>query len=261
MKTINDIIQAIENFAPLELQEQWDNSGVQVGYELDGGCSGVVLAVDVCEQALDLAVSSGANMVVTHHPITIAGVKNFTMETSHGKIIRKAIENNITVYSTHTPLDSCSGGLSDHLCEGLGVANTRPLVPNSTYPELGIGRVGELENDISIEEFAGVVKNNLGLSSVRFLNTGGHTVRRVAVCSGSGGGLLDAVKASGADTYICSDLKYHTFQEMAETGIALIEIDHYQSEFCATKILNSLLSEKFANFTPQTLNLNPTKYI
>lgn len=128
---INFIIVALENFAPLSLQEKWDNSGLQIGLppEAEGTCTGVLLCVDVTPEIVAEAVSRGCNLVVSHHPLIFKGLKSLTGSNVAERAAAAAIRAGVAVYSTHTPLDSTRGGISYEMADRLGATVTGCLVP------------------------------------------------------------------------------------------------------------------------------------
>ncbi len=260
MPRISEIIATIEELAPLSLQEVWDNCGVQVGYNLDAECSGALLCLDVTLESVELAIESGLNLLISHHPLTIEGVRNFTNSSEVGRIIQRAIASGITIYSAHTSLDSCSGGLNDFLASALSLSSIEVLEPAPTCPEVGLGRIGTLVEECSAEELAQRVKSVLSAPAVKF-SDGGRAIRRVALCSGSGGSLIPRVKALGVDAYICSDLKYHNFADMAVSGITLVDVGHFESEICAIDIFESEISKKFPTFALLKHPLNCIKHL
>lgn len=260
MVQIKDVIGLIETYAPLSLQERWDNSGIQIGYNLEDECRGVVVSLDVTLEAVEMAAQKGCNLVVCHHPLTISGVKTFTPESEFGKILALAVHSGIVVYSAHTSLDSCRGGLNDYLASLFGLNEVEVLVPSLKDEGAGLGRVGVLPEAVSVEQLAAMVKERLGADSVRYASSGG-TILRVALCSGSGGSLIDSAVSSGADAYICSDLKYHNFTEMASRGLAIVDVGHFESEICAIDIFERIISEKFTTFAVLKCRNNTIHYI
>ncbi len=256
MPKINEIIEAIEDFAPPTLQEKWDNCGVQIGYELERECSGALLALDVTMAALREALKVGANLIITHHPMLIEGVRNFTDLTEKGRIIRESIANGIVIYSAHTSLDSCKGGLNDYLAKLLELQQIKVLEPIDGCSNEGLGRVGELNSSITPNELAKKLKRILNLSSIRY-SEGGKEIRTIALCSGGGSSMLDSAKRAGVDAYLCGDLKYHNFEDMATFGISLFDIGHFESEIFAIEIFRSIISKKFTTFAPHNFYYNP----
>ena len=126
--TVGDITGAIEEYAPLWLQESWDNAGLQVG-EAGQEASGVLLCVDVTEAVVDEAVEQGVNLIVSHHPLLFKGLKRITGRTATERIVAKALKNGIAIYSAHTNLDSALGGVSWVTGQMVGLTDMHTLVP------------------------------------------------------------------------------------------------------------------------------------
>lgn len=236
---IAEIIATIENFAPISLQEDWDNSGLQIG-ELDSDVSGVVLTLDVTQAAVDKAKEVGANLIISHHPLLFDGVKTITSSTVIGRLILSAIGANISIYSCHTPLDACKGGINDRIAAMLGLSNIKVL--GNLEAQVGIGRVGELAAPMSAEKFAAMLRQKFALPHIRS-TASVKSVKKVAICSGSGGSLINIAIESGADCYICGDLKYHNFGD-ANNTITVMDIGHAESEKCAVDIFMEILTAK-----------------
>ncbi len=125
---INEIIAAIEAYAPRDFQETWDNSGVQVGTTA-GECTGVLLCVDVTPRVVDEAVALGANLIISHHPLIFKGIKHLTGATPVEASIMNAIAAGVTIYSSHTAMDNTPGGVSYEMAQRLGVTVTSALSP------------------------------------------------------------------------------------------------------------------------------------
>lgn len=128
---IRDIISVIEDFAPLALQESWDNSGLQCG-DASADCTGVMLCMDVTPDVIEEAFRKGCNLVVSHHPMIFRGIKRVTGATVAERCLLAAIRLGVAVYSSHTALDSAEGGVSYALAAALGVRVRRVLKPAGT---------------------------------------------------------------------------------------------------------------------------------
>ena len=104
---LSHIIAALEEYAPLSLQEKWDNSGLQVGLprESDGECTGALLCLDVTPDIISEAVRRGCNLVVSHHPLIFKGLKSLIGRTVAERTVAEAIRAGVAVYSSHTALD------------------------------------------------------------------------------------------------------------------------------------------------------------
>ena len=127
MKT-RDIVNIIESFADPGIQESWDNSGLIIG-DPGSEVSGVLLCLDVTEAILDEAIEIGYNMIVSHHPPVFSGLKRFSGRDPVGRLVTKAIKNDLIIYSAHTNLDQVQDGVSGRIASKLGLVDTKILVP------------------------------------------------------------------------------------------------------------------------------------
>lgn len=127
---ISDITSAIEEYAPLSLQESYDNSGMQVG-DKRREATGALLCVDVTEDIIDEAIDNGINLIISHHPLIFKGVKSITGSTGIERCIIKAISSDIAIYSAHTNMDNADRGVSYRMAEKLGLENITTLAPVS----------------------------------------------------------------------------------------------------------------------------------
>ena len=125
---IKEIVSALERFAPLPLQDGFDNAGLQIGLT-DAETTGALLCLDVTEAVLDEAISLGCNLVISHHPLLFKGYKSITGKDYVERCILKAIKNDIVIYSAHTNLDNAPGGVNFKIAEKIGLKNVRVLEP------------------------------------------------------------------------------------------------------------------------------------
>ena len=125
---IKEIVSALERFAPLPLQDGFDNAGLQIGLT-DAEATGALLCLDVTEAVLDEAIALGYNLVIAHHPLLFKGYKSITGRDYVERCILKAIKNDIVVYTAHTNLDNAWGGVNFKMAEKLGLKNLRVLEP------------------------------------------------------------------------------------------------------------------------------------
>ena len=128
---ISEITGAIEKYAPLWLQEEWDNAGLQVG-DTDREATGAVLCVDATEAIVDEAIDRGVNLVISHHPLLFRGLKRITGRTATERIVAKALKHDIAIYSAHTNMDSAPGGVSWATGRRAGLTAMRTLVPQQS---------------------------------------------------------------------------------------------------------------------------------
>ena len=125
---IKQIVSALERFAPLPLQDGFDNAGLQIGLT-EAEATGALLCLDVTEAVLDEAIALGYNLVISHHPLIFKGYKSITGKDYLERCILKAIKNDIVIYSAHTNLDNAQGGVNYKIAEKIGLKNLKVLEP------------------------------------------------------------------------------------------------------------------------------------
>ena len=248
---IFDVCSEIENYAPLNLAEDFDNVGLIVGNG-DDDVTGVLLTLDVDMAVAREAKALGANLIVSHHPLIFEPVKKINNDTPAGRLLLFLIENRIAVYSAHTNLDSVKGGLNDVLAGLAGLLECVPLTGDDA--ENGLGRIGNAEEGTTVYEIAERLKKVFGLPYIRFTGDGQKNARRVALCTGSGGSLISEAIESGADVYITGDMKYHSVREAVDLGIDIIELGHYDSEIAATRLFEKILAPLVQTYVTKVNN-------
>lgn len=128
--SLNEIITALEAEVHPGLQESWDNTGRQICAQPESDpCSGVMVCVDVTDAVIDEAISTGCNLIISHHPLIFRPLKRLTGATPAERMSIRLIQSGISVYSAHTSLDNASAGVSHYLAEALGLINITPLAP------------------------------------------------------------------------------------------------------------------------------------
>ena len=255
---VKDIIKVIEYFAPLSIQENWDNSGLCVGSPEDEVTS-VLLALDCTEALVDEAVGCGADMIITHHPLIFSGLKKISPEDQVGAAVIKAVRHGIAVYAAHTSADKVLSGVSGAMAAKLGLANVQVL--DEDGDGTGLGVVGDLPQPLAAEQAVALVKEKFALKVMKTSRPLDGLVTRVAMCGGSGGSLIGAARKAGAQLYISGDISYHNF--FTPDGFMIMDIGHYESEIEIVNILFSLIRKNFPTFAvriTQNINSNPIYY-
>ena len=259
---LRDITGALEAFAPLSLQDGFDNAGLQIGLTEDVDTTGVLLCLDVTEAVVDEAISKGCNVVVSHHPLLFHPCKSITGADYIQRTIMKAIRGGVAIYSAHTNLDNAQGGVNNKMAEKLGLRETSVLQPKADNIETGAGLVGTLPSPINQELFIQQVKATFHVDCVRYNRWAGTKVSRVALCGGAGAFLIpDAIKAH-ADVFITGEIGYHRFFGY-ENDILLMEIGHYESEQYTREITRKILSSQFPQLRiiDTETDTNPIRYL
>ena len=255
---VKDIIRVIEEFAPLSLQEGWDNSGLCIGSPEDV-VSSVLLGLDCTPELVDEAIACGADMIVTHHPLIFSGLKKISPDNPVGEAVIKAIKAGISIYAAHTSADKVIAGVSGAMAARLGLEDVQIL--DEDGEGTGLGVVGNLPEPLSAEEAVKLVKKCFGLKAMRASKPVDGKISRVAMCGGSGGSLIGTAMKSGAQLYISGDISYHNF--FTREGFMIMDIGHYESEIEIVDILFSLIKKKFPTFAVRlTRNIysNPIFY-
>lgn len=126
--TVKEITQYLEEIAPLNYQESYDNAGLIVG-SLDKEVSKALISLDCTEEIVDEAIANHCDIIISHHPIVFKGLKKFNGNNYVERVIIKAIENKIAIYAIHTNLDSVLNGVNGKICEKIGLKNCKILVP------------------------------------------------------------------------------------------------------------------------------------
>lgn len=234
MAKISSVIKQMESLAPLDLQEEWDNSGWQIKLENDE-LTKVMLALSPTLDVVEQAIEFGCNLIITHHPLFFSEMKTIVSDSIQNKVAIQAIKNDIQIYSAHTNLDKAQGGINDLIAKLLGLTNVRD--------EFGLVRVGEIDQT-EINNFVHKVKIVLNCKEVRLINPMGldinkeQEIKTVAICSGSGG---DFVNKVDADLFITGDIKYHTAIEVQDK--AVLDAGHFETERIVLPYLEDYLSE------------------
>ena len=265
MATIADVVRVIESFAPVEIQENWDNCGLCAGSP-DAELPGVLVGFDCPRARIDAAVECGANMVVTHHPLIFHGLKKVDEADPVGDALIRAIRAGVAVYCAHTSADKAPGGVSWAIARRLGLENVSVLdydaAVSSEGFSCGLGIIGDFPEALSSDRAIEKVKEAFGLPYVRCSRPSDGLIRRVAACGGAGSSLVDRARAAGAQLYLCGDVSYHHF--FTPEGFMVMDIGHYESEIDIVSILFSLIQKNFPTFAgriAQKSNNNPVFYL
>ena len=227
MTTVKDFFEYLNTLAPLETQEEWDNSGMLVG-DMNAEVKAVAVALDIDLNAVEAAKAVGANLIVSHHPVIFSAMKNFTK----GSVAFELASNSVNAICMHTPLDIADGGTNDALLDLLGFRAYKKENP--------ILRFADIE-ETTAEALASHIAKALG-TKARYADSG-KPVRRVAICTGGGASLMH--EAGDVDAYITGDAKHNDFLDALDNGITLIAAGHYETEYPVIPVLARKLKEKF----------------
>ena len=229
---VRDVVAVVEAAYPPHLAADWDAIGLVCG-DPDAEVRRIVLAVDPVSAVVDEAIGIDADLVLTHHPLLLSGVHSVAAVDAKGSVVHRLISHGIALLTAHTNADHATPGVSDALAAALGVRALRPLAPLPGAPNVGTGRIGDLAEAVTLEQFADHVATVLPPTNhgVRVAGDPQASLRTVAVCGGSGDSLL-AEAAGIADVYVTSDLRHHrVLDHRADGGCPVIDIAHWAGEW------------------------------
>jgi dinuclear metal center YbgI/SA1388 family protein len=259
---VKEVLNALERFAPLPLQEDWDNAGLQLGLT-EAEVSGALLCLDVSEKIVDEAISKGCNLIVSHHPLLFRGLKQIVSADDVQRSVVKAIKHDIAIISMHTNMDNARGGVNFKIAERLGLQNVGFFAQkNVAGIDCGSGVIGHLDEAMGSYDFIMNVKRTFGVECAMCNELLQRPVRRVAICGGAGDFMLGEAVREGADAFITGEMHYHVFAGH-EQQIQICVIGHYQSEQFTAEIFRDIMDRECAGVRTivAETNTNPIVYV
>ena len=259
---IKQVLSALEQFAPLPLQESWDTAGLQIGLT-EAEVSGALLCLDVTEAIIDEALRRGCNVVVSHHPLLFRGLKQVSGADDVQRAVMKAIKHDVCVVSMHTNMDNAPGGVNFKIAERLGLSDVRFFATKSVDGiECGSGVIGELPEAMAAADFVTLVKRRMEAACAMCNQLLQRPVKRVAICGGAGDFLLDDAVRAGADAFITGEMHYHQYFGH-EQQLQICVIGHYESEHFTTEVFRDIIQREcpgVKTLVAET-NTNPIMYL
>lgn len=250
MVTVKNIFDFIDSFAPFESQSNWDNSGLLVG-DKSKEVNRIVVCLDLTNDTINKAISAGADLIFSHHPVIFHPIKS----VCKGDYVYKLIQNNISVISAHTNLDLANGGVCDVLSNVIGLSDIKPLEETG---ELSFIRIGKISS-FTPQKFAKHVASSLE-TTVR-LASANKTINNVAVCGGSGCSFIPELLEYDIDAFVTGDAKHNDFIDAADNGLTLIAAGHYETENPTMPLLAKLLQKNFKEIEVHYISSEPVEYI
>lgn len=240
MTQLKTILEALEQIAPLSLQEGWDNCGMQI----DTGKKDVekiLVCLEITSAVLDEAQKLGADMIITHHPLYFRPISRIDSCSPVGKYTIRLIQSNISVYAAHTCFDKVQGGNNTKLCALLGIPHPEPLFTGPGREDY-VAYIAMLPEEKPAYAVADELKNVLEIPGGVLRCSGNlkKTVRKIAVCTGAGADFMSAAEEVGCDLLITGDVRYHEARDAEEKGFVLLDAGHFWTE----KIFSSNMAEQ-----------------
>ena len=229
----SDIYSYIDLIAPFDTCESWDKSGFIAG-DPESIVTNAVVCLDPSITNIKKAAETGAELLITHHPI----IWDPLTKVLPGSPVYELIRSGMSVICAHTNWDDAFGGVADTLCDILGIYDVGTVVPC-----LRAGKTDECDARALAQHVSDVLK-----APVKAAFTDQKKCSKVAVCPGGGASLIPDALAAGADVFITGDAKHNDFIDAVANGISLIAAGHFETEDPAAKVLCDRLSKQF----PQT---------
>lgn len=251
---IQEVAETLERFAPLPLQESYDNAGLQIGLTAGEDVSGVLLCLDVTEDVIAEAEAKGCNLIVAHHPLIFRPLNRIAGSTQVERCVAMAIRKSIGIYAAHTNLDNAPGGVNHMIAEKLGLQQVRFLQPLPGR-EGGSGVVGELPEPLAPGDFLRRVARTFGVEGLQHNSGPQRSVRTVALCGGAGDFLLGQAIQAGADAFLTGEMSYHRYFGH-EDELLIAVLGHYQSEQYTVELLHRILSQAHPGLHLETTRVN-----
>ena len=222
---VADLVKIVDEIAPLETAEPWDNVGLLVG-NLDEEVTGVMLCVDATLAVMQRAIAQGCNVILSHHPLMFGGVKHLRQDEYEGALLRCLVKNDLNLIAAHTNLDEAQGGVEDALASALGIQvdKAEQFVRCGTVAQQSEG------------DFLLTVKEFLNPQAV-FYGDVNREVSRVAVSCGGGGEFFREAMRMGATLFVTGEMKHHERIEAQGCGMDVIIAGHEETEFVVLKPL------------------------
>ena len=260
MIKVNNIINEMELLAPTYLKEDFNNVGLMVG-DKNKEVKKVLLALDCTLKVIEEAKKENVELIITHHPLIFKRPSSITTDTLQGKKIIELIKNDISLYSSHTNLDSVENGLNDTIVSILGFDNSKILEKNKRDDKAGLGRIVSLKESIQLEDLISKIKKSLNINNLRVVK-GKDKVNKIAIINGSGQDFIGKAVALGADCIITGDTTYHFASDYKEMEISILDVGHFASEQITFFNVMENLKEKFKDveFITSTVEEDPFSF-
>jgi dinuclear metal center YbgI/SA1388 family protein len=244
----DEILEKLEEDFPSDAALEWDNPGLLAGSRY-ADVNTVYVALDATDAVIDDAISKGAQLIVTHHPMIFSPIRHVTDDDRIGRRLIKLLEHQVECFAMHTNFDVCK--MAELNEQQLSLKNTCVLMETGQRngaPE-GIGRVGLLPESMTLAECAAFVKRAMELPYVITYGDAKREMRIAAVSGGSGKSMVHDAIRLGADVLITGDIDYHTAIDAVSDGLCVIDAGHYGTEYCFIEYTAAYLKKAFPSLT------------
>ncbi|HSR87493.1 MAG TPA: Nif3-like dinuclear metal center hexameric protein [Pontiella sp.] len=237
---LTNVIESLENIAPLSLAGEWDNVGLLIHPLKPRNITNILLTIDLTEAVADEAIAGRTDLIVAYHPVLFKPASRLDSTDAYDRTIMKLVQKNIAVYSPHTALDAVIGGVNDWLADGVGDGEISVLHPIENS-DAGQGRLVELKRPVKLRTLTRRIKDHLGLKTVRMASAAEDTaVNTVAICAGAGSEAFSGVQA---DCYLTGEMSHHNVLAATLNGSHVILCEHTNTERGYLPVFKKILSK------------------
>lgn len=243
MAKIAEAIKIIEEFAPLELAEDFDNCGLKIG-GIDNELSGILLTVDTNADVVREAAKNKCNLIIEHHPSIWKPLKAIDSRVPLNNALLEAAKSDIAIYSAHTNVDYTENGLNDFVAKKMGLLSVRYIGKPSS------ARIGELKEAVTLAEYTKKLSKLLDDDNVIAVGDLNRKIKNVAVINGGGGGNPDYLWETynaGADVFVTAEVKHSVARLAKDLDYAIIQFGHYASEADFITLVREVLEKLLKN--------------
>ena len=245
MPLIQDICDFLDELAPTDLAEDWDNVGLLAG-DFQSTAQRLMTCLTITPDSAQEAIERGCDLIITHHPLPFQPIKKITTEQTATRMLWDLIRAGIAIYSPHTGFDSAPQGINQSLARLAGMVDPQAIIPaEDGGGQIGAGRIGLLEQPLSVAELINTLREPLAAGPVGLVGQLEEQVQKVAFACGSGGTFLAPARELGCQALVTGEASFHTCLEAEAAGVQLILLGHYASERFALEQLVEVLERKF----------------
>ena len=244
-----ELIDLLEKEVPLETAENWDNPGFLVG-DKEKEIQKVLVVLDITNDVIEYAVKEHVDFILAHHPVIFSKISRCTSDDFLQKKLLKLIRHGICAYGMHTCYDVCRMG--DRMVERLGLTKLcGPVEDSESNHEKaqgkGIGITADIEEDMTVGEYAKKVKEAFSLDSVLVFGDPDTKISKIAIVPGSGRSMISTAKQTGADVFLTGDIGHHEGLDALDMGMCVIDAGHYGLEHVFIDDMKEFLCDQTKN--------------
>jgi len=242
---LKKVIEGVETRLPLNLQEDWDHCGLNLG-KPSHDVRSVLFSYDICNEVIKEAKKKKCGMIVSHHPYRMGSSANVDLDEYEGKILAECLKSKIALYACHTNHDSSPDSLNFHYLKELGLEKVTSLFDAESGLS-AIGTYGKSEKGMTKTVLVKKLKSLFKTKNIRFVSSKRKKYSKIGICTGSGASFIDRAIQLKLDLFITGDVKYHQAIHAKRHDLAIADVGHFYSEKDSVKVLKNIFEDIFGN--------------